>query len=168
MKLKQEVRNNETESPVEPIPAVTRTWAARAVGALVFLVGGGILGLALWLKPDARGYGTHEQLSGAACGWLLVTHYPCPTCGMTTAFAHVVRGQWWRAFLAQPAGFVLALMTIAGTLLGGRMVLTNRWPVRLAAVVTPYRLCLGVLVLLIGGWAFKLVYGLATGELPLR
>lgn len=168
MTLRREDDSPETEPAAEPVEQTTKTWAARAIGALVFVIGAAVLGLALWLKPDPRGYGTHEQLSGSPCGWLLVTHYPCPTCGMTTAFAYVVRGQLWRAFLAQPAGFVLALGTIAATLTGLHMLLTNRWPMRLAMIVTPYRLCMGVIILLVGGWAFKLVYGLATGELPLK
>ena len=36
---------------------------------------------------------------------------PCPTCGMTTAFAHAAHGHLLKSFIAQPMGFVLALAT---------------------------------------------------------
>jgi len=76
---------------------------------------------------------------------------------MTTAFAHTVRGQWLRAFLAQPAGFVLALATILTA--GGcvYVLATGRWPMRWAMWLTPYRLFFGLLVVLLAGWTFKLV-----------
>lgn len=102
---------------------VVRWWAA-----LVLLSCLGLLGLAAWLKPDPRGYGTHEQFGSGPCGMIIVTGYPCPTCGMTTAFAHTVRGQWYRAFMAQPAGFVAALGTIAAAVVAVWALATGRWP----------------------------------------
>ena len=42
---------------------------------------------------------------------VVVWGLPCPTCGMTTAFAHTVRGRWLAAARAQPAGFVAAIAT---------------------------------------------------------
>ncbi|MFH1747798.1 MAG: DUF2752 domain-containing protein [Planctomycetota bacterium] len=142
----------------------TLRWCA----VLVLVICSGILGLAFWLKPDPRGFGTHEQFGTGPCGMVLVTGYPCPTCGMTTAFAYTVRGRWLRAFMAQPAGFVLALVTIAAMVGSLWVLITGRWPVRLAFILTPYRLFLGLLVLLLGGWAFKLVVGLMNGTLPVR
>src|SRR5205085_5851795 len=68
----------------------------------------GILGLARWLEPDPRGYGTHLQLGLAPCGFLRMTGRPCPTCGMTTAFAWSARGRFDRAWRANPAGSLLA------------------------------------------------------------
>ena len=34
---------------------------------------------------------------------------PCPTCGMTTSFAHAAKGHFIEAAKTQPAGFLLAL-----------------------------------------------------------
>jgi hypothetical protein len=132
-----------------------------------------VLGVAVWLKPDPRGYGTHEQLHWGRyvtgpCGMMVVTGYPCPTCGMTTAFAHTVRLQWVRAFRAQPAGLVLAIGTIATAVAAGYALVAGRWPVRLAVWLSPYRLFFGLLGVLLGGWAFKLVTGLMYGTLPVR
>ena len=35
---------------------------------------------------------------------------PCPSCGMTTSFAHFVRGQWGDAAHANIGGLLLALV----------------------------------------------------------
>lgn len=43
---------------------------------------------------------------------------PCPTCGMTTAFAHAADGNLPAAFLAQPMGAVLAVATAMALLVG--------------------------------------------------
>jgi len=98
---------------------------------------------------------------------LIMTGYPCPTCGMTTAFAHFVRGQWLRALWVQPAGFVLAAATVGVALVALWTLVRGRWPrILLPAFITPYRLFLTLLLLLLGSWAFKIVTGLATHTLP--
>lgn len=65
--------------------------------------------VACGLVPAASGMGTHLQLGLPSCTWPSFFGIPCVTCGMTTSFAHAVRGQWLAAILAQPAGFLLAL-----------------------------------------------------------
>ena len=157
-------------TPSAPSAALRTAKSARTrtAAGLVLLGCLAILSLAAWLKPDPHGFGTHAQLGTGPCGALVMTGYPCPTCGMTTAFAHTVRGQWLRAFWVQPAGFVLALGTIALGGVAGWTVLYGRWPRLRLRFVTPYRLFLGLLVLLLGGWAFKIVVGLAEGTLPYR
>ncbi|MGE0479012.1 MAG: DUF2752 domain-containing protein [Phycisphaerae bacterium] len=142
--------------------------ATRLYALLTLATCAAVLALAVWLKPDTRGYGTHEQLRVAPCGWLERYRLPCPTCGMTTAFSFTVRGRFLAAAWAQPAGFSLALMTVAlavgaaFALVAGR-VPRLRWP-----LLTPYRVFWILLLLLVGGWAFKLAAGLLAGELPLR
>ncbi len=140
----------------------------RFVAALVAVGCCAVLGLAAWLTPDERGYGTHEQLGFGKCGMLITTGLPCPTCGMTTAFAYAVRGRLIRAFLAQPAGLVLALATAAGALGAAWVVAAGRMPPVRMPMITPYRLFFGLLVLLAGSWAFKIVLGLSSGMLPDR
>lgn len=144
-------------------------WYVRAFALAVFLACGTILGVAVYLQPDARGFGTHEQLPfQGPCGFLLRTGYPCPTCGMTTAFAHTVRGQWLSAMKGQPAGFVLALATFVVWIGSGYVLLKGRLPRWQPLWLTPFRIWLGLLILLIGGWALMIVIGLAGGTLPYR
>lgn len=145
------------------------TRAKMRVWASVILLGClALLGTACYLHPDPHGYGTHRQFGGGPCGMLVMTGLPCPTCGMTTAFAHTVRGQWLRAAWVQPAGFVLALGTIVTAVVAMVTIVRGVWPRWGLAWIPPYRLFLGLLVLLIGAWGFKIATGLADGTLPYR
>jgi hypothetical protein len=68
----------------------------------------GVFGIARWLEPDDRGFGTHTQLGLKPCQFYSLTGYRCPTCGMTTAFAWFARGQFDRSWRANPVGSLLA------------------------------------------------------------
>jgi hypothetical protein len=68
----------------------------------------GVFGVARWLRPDPRGFGTHTQLGLYPCMFAQVTGRPCPTCGMTTSFAWFVRGRFDRSWRSNPAGSLLA------------------------------------------------------------
>jgi hypothetical protein len=107
-------------------------WGRLACAFLASLFGG-LLFLATSVEPDPRGYGTHEQLGLAPCGFRTLFHLPCPTCGGTTSFAHFVRGQWRQSFHANSAAFAFALLSslltpwlllsaIAGRLYGVRQI----------------------------------------------
>lgn len=144
-------------------PSLPRPRAATRVWALFWLLlTGGLLVIAAMLNPDPRGHGTHEQLGIgkfklAPCGMYLSTGYPCPTCGMTTAFSYTMHGNWVRAAAAQPSGFLLALacgvvaIACAWTLVTGRNPLF--W---LIFEITPYRLFAALVILLFGGWFYKI------------
>lgn len=86
------------------------TRLAFAVSALVLV---GLFALACWLEPDPRGYGTHERLGLPPCAFATITRTPCPSCGMTTAFAWLVRGNLARSWAANPAGLGLAMFGLA-------------------------------------------------------
>lgn len=64
--------------------------------------------LARWLEPNPQGFGTHQQLGLPPCTFLTLTGLPCPSCGMTTCFAHFTRGHWRQAVAASPPGVLLA------------------------------------------------------------
>ena len=131
------------------------------------LAAGSLLGVAAWLEPDSGGIGTHRQLGFSGCSLPMLTGYPCPSCGMTTAFAHAVRGQFLSAFVAQPAGLCLALATGGLVLLAGYTVATRRsWCVNWYRVRAD-RLAFGTIGVILGGWAFKVIAGWVTGTIPL-
>ena len=69
----------------------------------------GVLATARALRPDPRGFGTHKQLGLPPCGFLGATGVPCPSCGMTTAFAWTTRGRLDRACRSNAAGALLTL-----------------------------------------------------------
>ena len=65
--------------------------AGRLIAALVAVGAAAPLVLAASLTPAAQGLGTHTALGLPACGWASMSGIPCPSCGMTTAFAEVNR-----------------------------------------------------------------------------
>jgi hypothetical protein len=66
--------------------------------------------IAFVLEPDPRGYGTHQKLGLPACTFRTMFGVPCPSCGMTTSFAHFSRGQFQKAIEVNLAGFLLAVV----------------------------------------------------------
>ena len=64
------------------------------------------------LHPAVGGLGTHEQLGLPPCIFLRLTGIPCPSCGLTTSFAHFVRFELLASFTTQPFGFVLCAATL--------------------------------------------------------
>src|SRR3954465_7753926 len=98
-------------SPLAASKTAMSSVRTRFVAAVVMLGCAAILGLAAWLTPSPNGLGTHSQLNLPPCGWIVMMDMPCPTCGMTTAFAHAAHGDLWASFLAQPMGCVLAIVT---------------------------------------------------------
>lgn len=119
-----------------------------------------LLGLAAWMHPDPRGLGTHKQLGLPPCSSVMLLGYPCPTCGMTTAFSYTVRGRFVAAFHAQPAGFLLAMATavIAGVALS--VIATGRvWTVNWYRV-SPAKMVIALISILVGGWLYKLIVSL--------
>jgi hypothetical protein len=82
--------------------------ASRGLLSLAALALIGVLVGARALEPEPVGRGTHTQLGLPACGFAARTGQPCPGCGMTTAMAWMTRGRIDRAFVANPAGCVMA------------------------------------------------------------
>lgn len=85
----------------------------RCFAAVLALIALTVLIVAWRLAPDPSGMGTHRQLGLPQCGWLASTGYPCPTCGMTTAFAAAAHARPVDALRSQPGGAILALGTAA-------------------------------------------------------
>lgn len=81
--------------------------AAIAAGAMALLI------VAVLLAPSRDGHGTHTGLGLPNCGWVVAFDTPCPTCGMTTSYAHAVRGEVAQAAKVQPMGTALAILTAA-------------------------------------------------------
>src|SRR5438128_7346592 len=77
-----------------------------------------VFGLAAWLKPyDAAGQAlkmeTHRQMGLPPCTFKAMTGMPCPSCGMTTSFALLIRGDVWNSLKANAVGTLLAAFCLA-------------------------------------------------------
>ncbi|HEY2785577.1 MAG TPA: DUF2752 domain-containing protein [Fimbriiglobus sp.] len=60
-----------------------------------------------------RTMATHTQLGLPQCNFVTWTGKPCPSCGMTTSFAHLVHGNVWSSLKANWTGTLLALYWFA-------------------------------------------------------
>jgi len=84
-------------------------WLAATAGAALL----GLLFVAAMLKPSPLHQGTHRQLGLPPCTFSALFGLPCPTCGMTTSWAHLVRGEWMRAMQSNAGGAVLGVLALA-------------------------------------------------------
>lgn len=73
--------------------------------------------VACFLEPDAKGYGTHQQLGLPPCTLVFLCGIRCPTCGMTTAWSAVVHGRVLDGLAANVGGVLLAFLVI-GSVIG--------------------------------------------------
>ncbi len=137
-------------------PAQARAQAAAVLAGCTVL-----LGLAAWLRPDEHGVGTHQQLGLPPCSLVQYSGIPCPTCGMTTAFACTVRGRWPAAVLAQPFGFATALVSILCVPLSLTVLISGKvWRINWYRI-SPNRVAVGVLTFFALAWGFKIIRHLA-------
>lgn len=102
-----------TPAPTERVTPLRAALHERALAGVLAGACLGVLVLAAWLSPDPRGHATHETLGLAPCAWAVWFDKPCPTCGMTTAYAHAAEGSLIDAARAQPMGAILAVLTAA-------------------------------------------------------
>jgi hypothetical protein len=106
--------------PPDPIPLAVPVrparlvWGVRLGLAAVAVTLAAVFGVAVYLNPygpdgSARTMATHTQLGLPQCNMVTLTGYPCPTCGMTTSFALLVRGDVRASLKANWVGTVTAL-----------------------------------------------------------
>jgi hypothetical protein len=75
-----------------------------------FLALGGFLALALFLHGSAISANRIVGLLPVFCPFELITHIPCPGCGMTHALFSMAQGDLWNAWLFNPFSFFLMLL----------------------------------------------------------
>ncbi len=132
----------------------------RVVGAVLAVPSWVVLGLARWLDPDPQGFGTHVQLGMGECTMMHFTGYPCPMCGMTTAFSLYADFRPWDAFVNQPFGLVLFAATVVFAIVGAMDLVTGAgyWKRVLAWVDRRESTAAGVLLFgMLGGWVYKVL-----------
>ncbi len=133
------------------------TTLRRVIGGAVALGSTTLLGLAAWLEPASAGLGTHSQLNLPPCGWILTMDLPCPTCGMTTAFATAADGNLVGAFVAQPMGATLAIGTAMALFVGAWTAATGSRVARLFGRLWTRRTAWIVGGAFVAAWVYKIV-----------
>jgi hypothetical protein len=98
--------------PVRPDQRLKRGVRTGLVAVAVSLAS--VFGVAIYLNPygpdgTPRTMATHTQLGLPQCNMVAMIGYPCPTCGMTTSFALLVRGDVRGSLRANWAGTLTAL-----------------------------------------------------------
>ncbi len=143
-------------------PMAGTGWVWRFCAGLVAIVCLTVLVAAACIKPDPAGLGTHKQLGQPECGFYERTGFPCPTCGMTTAFAYMVRGKILNSFSVQPAGAMAALLCLIMVPAGGYAALGGRRLDNIFQLAGIHCMSLfylaGAIVLLSWGWLCLLTY----------
>jgi len=165
------------EIPVAKPVALTRSRpvsgpgrnTGRLIQASLLVVGAilaGIFGIAFWLNPyDASGQprtmATHTQIGLPPCNFVILTGKPCPSCGMTTSFALLVRGDVGASLRANWAGTLIAVLwaftmvwAIASGIRGRPLFIPRgRGELVLTGIVGV------VLILMLGRWVVVLIVG---------
>ena len=134
-------------------------WLYRAA----LIVAGGLLlallGTAWRLQPDSTGFGTHQQLGLPPCTIVSLFGIRCPSCGMTTSWAHFVRGDLVASVRANVGGALLAaiaLVTGPWLLLSG---VFGRWLLKTPEDWNVIATSLLVLTVTLIDWSVRLLLG---------
>lgn len=133
------------------------TRAVRLNAVLIATGCFGVLCTAVYLTPDPRGFGTHEQLGLPPCISSAYLGFPCPLCGMTTAFALMAHARPADAFHAQPMGallFVAGVLVFSGTLATATL---GHTPSLIVALAQSRRIGALLFALLAAAWVYKLI-----------
>jgi hypothetical protein len=98
-----------------PIRRANTGRIARLTLLLIAALLAGVFAVAFYLNPyDADGtprtMATHTQLGMPPCNFVILAGKPCPSCGMTTSFALLVRGDVVASLRANWAGTLIAVL----------------------------------------------------------
>jgi hypothetical protein len=135
------------------------TLALWVRGALVGITFGilAVFAVALWIRPYDRDgrpltIGTHRQIGLPPCTFYQWTNLPCPSCGMTTSFAHLARGDVWNSLRANAVGTLLAAFCLV--LVPWNLACASRGRLHFVGSIERFltRLVIGFLILLLGRW----------------
>lgn len=155
-----------TADPAADIPPIHRSpsaradsggWPRRIVAVIVAIAAGSVLGLAAWLTPAAEGHGTHQQLRLPPCSWVVLADMPCPTCGMTTSFAHAADGNLIQSFLTQPLGSILAMATAMALITSIYVLITGAAIEQILRKLWSGRMTWILIALVLLSWGYKIL-----------
>ena len=130
---------------------------------IIFICTSTVLCISVFLDAHPTGVGTHQQLGLKPCGFLVMTHYPCPMCGMTTTFSLMTHGKILEAIVNQPFGVFLYIGNVFVLICSFLdLFFKGRRIAKLRKYILQNRSLLGILFAfgLIGAWFYKIsVFG---------
>ncbi len=155
----------DTLTQVDALPVIwprPRSLALATLGRLsVTAAAVFVVGVAAWLVPSPAGVGTHSQLRMPPCAFHQVTGLPCPSCGMTTAFACMARLDVLHALDAQPFGAALFLLVAASGAASLYCALFNKSLLAIASRVFTRHTGILLLLVFLLVWCFQIFKTLA-------
>ena len=105
-----------TEQSMDDRPPVRRraVWGVRAALLLIAAGLATVFYVATRVNPYAPDgtplrMASHQSIGMPPCRFKEMAGLPCPSCGMTTSFAHLVRGDVWNSLRANWVGTGLAV-----------------------------------------------------------
>ena len=137
------------------VPARSREHLLILAGALLAVLGLATLGMLL--KPDPRGFGTHEQLGFQPCLPVRLWNVPCPGCGVTTAVALAFHGRLLASLRAQPFGLVTIACVFGFALFALRTHRRGRDLFQELGTLPWRKLAPTLTALLVVSWVYKLL-----------
>ncbi|HEY1922841.1 MAG TPA: DUF2752 domain-containing protein [Tepidisphaeraceae bacterium] len=138
------------------LPLIKVSVLGRLLALAIGLASFYLLVTAARLTPSPTGMGTHTQLGLDQCQFALRTGLPCPSCGMTTSFAWLARGNLPASFYVQPMGALLGLLTILTMWASFYIAATGRAVYRLLALGPTRYYVPGLLAWAIIAWGWKI------------
>lgn len=124
---------------------------------VLLLVASAVLVIARLLPPSPRGVGTHQQLGLPPCFFLKLTGLPCPSCGLTTSFAHAAKLHFYEALLAQPFGLLAFCLTALLIPLSVYLIYAQMPWARLIRARHANIVVYTLLALYLLGWIYKII-----------
>src|SRR5262245_12760725 len=141
-------------------PAVRRLpWLDRLVVGAAGCAMLALLVTAACLTPSPAGLGTHQQLGLPPCTLVAWFGIRCPSCGMTTSWAHLLRGHVVSAVQANAGG---ALLAIAAATCGPWLAasgLVGRWVIGPPRAGLTLAVGLTIIVVTLTQWTLRLSLG---------
>lgn len=127
----------------------------------MLVVSGTLVGLwvtAVSLQPSPNGFGTHQGLGLPPCSLVQWTGIRCPSCGMTTSWAHLIRGNLPASLWANTGGCLLGIVALAATPWCLAASLTGRWWLIEPDERIGLAVALSVFVVTVIDWVLRLAF----------
>jgi len=148
--------------PAEPAALPPRAWCLHWVQRVAMVLAGGVLVALLVtasrLTPSPRWMGTHQQLGLPPCTMVQWFGLRCPSCGMTTSWAHLTRGHLLASLRANSGGTLLGIASVVcgpWLLVSG---LLGRWIVRPPSEWVTLAAGLAIIGVTLIDWAIRLTF----------